>query len=118
MYRALLKLTGVSVECPQCHGEGSSEAYPGQNLDRTAWERTAPPEGPGWQLWQTVSEGGPVSPVFGNPERLAEWMVQDGEASTYKGALAFIRAGWAPTGTSDSSGYRTGVDFIGEACGD
>ena len=113
VYHALLKLTGVSVECPQCHGEGSFEAYPGQDADRDAWERTAPPEGPGWQLWQTVSGGGPVSPVFENPERLAEWMALGGEASTYMNAIEFIRVGWAPSGVSDASGYRTGVDFIG-----
>ena len=32
-----------------------------------------PPEGDGWQLWQTVS-GGPISPVFATPEELIDWM--------------------------------------------
>ena len=32
-----------------------------------------PPEGEGWQLWETTTEGAPVSPVFKTPEELAEW---------------------------------------------
>jgi hypothetical protein len=32
-----------------------------------------PPEGEGWQLWETTTEGSPVSPVFKTPEELAEW---------------------------------------------
>jgi hypothetical protein len=34
-----------------------------------------PPEGPGWQLWETTSEGSPISPVFKSPEDLADWCV-------------------------------------------
>lgn len=32
-----------------------------------------PPEGDGYQLWETTSEGSPVSPVFKTVEELAEW---------------------------------------------
>lgn len=32
-----------------------------------------PPEGDGYQLWETTTEGAPVSPVFKTPEELAEW---------------------------------------------
>ena len=32
-----------------------------------------PPVGDGYQLWETVSEGGPVSPVFETLEKLSEW---------------------------------------------
>lgn len=34
-----------------------------------------PPEGPGWQLWQTVSDG-PITPVFETPEKLIDHMSQ------------------------------------------
>jgi hypothetical protein len=38
-----------------------------------AWRPTDPPEGEGWQLWETTSEGSPVSPVFGSAVELANW---------------------------------------------
>jgi hypothetical protein len=34
-----------------------------------------PPEGEGWQLWQTVSDG-PISPVFATADELIDWMCQ------------------------------------------
>lgn len=34
---------------------------------------TDPPVGNGYQLWETTSEGSPISPVFATPEELAEW---------------------------------------------
>ncbi len=33
----------------------------------------SPPDGDGWQLWQTVSDG-PVSPVFATSAELVDWM--------------------------------------------
>ena len=32
-----------------------------------------PPEGEGYQLWETTSEGSPVSPVFATLEELCSW---------------------------------------------
>lgn len=32
-----------------------------------------PPSGDGYQLWEIVSEGGPISPVFETLEGLSEW---------------------------------------------
>ena len=36
-----------------------------------------PPEGEGWQLWGTTSEGEPRSPVFKTPEELADWCAEN-----------------------------------------
>jgi hypothetical protein len=47
-------------------------AYDEGQHDECDWNYE-PPEGPGWQLWQTVSDG-PISPVFDTPEKLVEWM--------------------------------------------
>lgn len=75
-------------------------------VDANAWERTEPPEGEGWQLWQTISEGGPISPVFDTPEKLAFYATTNHWGSqrdtmltgTYEQALAFIKGpGWAPS---------------------
>ena len=36
------------------------------------WAAYDPPEGPGYQLWETCSEGSPVSPVFASMEELCK----------------------------------------------
>jgi len=38
-------------------------------------EARRPRKGPGWQLWQTVSDG-PISPVFKTADELIEFMCQ------------------------------------------
>lgn len=38
-----------------------------------AWKEEEPPAGPGWQLWETVTEGSPISPVFRTARELAAW---------------------------------------------
>ena len=75
--RKLLEITGTDVSCQVCEGEGSTEVYPGQRAEAEAWERSDPPEGEGWQLWETVSEGSPVSPVFPDREGLIRWLTTD-----------------------------------------
>lgn len=74
---ALIKAAALDPEvwgiCQTCQGEGSIERYPGQREESERWEPTEPPEGEGWQLWETVSEGSPVSPVFASAEDLATW---------------------------------------------
>lgn len=37
------------------------------------WKDYEPPVGPGFQLWETVSEGSPCSPVFATFDELCEW---------------------------------------------
>lgn len=64
---------GESYSCPTCQGHGSIAS----EEEREAAEDYQPPKPPlgeGWQLWQTVSEGGPVSPVFETPDELAAWL--------------------------------------------
>lgn len=34
---------------------------------------TGPPKGDGFQLWETTTEGSPVSPVFETLDELCEW---------------------------------------------
>lgn len=63
---------GTDAECARCKGRGmvcSDEEY--ERYDN--WMGTEPPEGPGWQLWETISEGSPQSPVFASPTELAAW---------------------------------------------
>lgn len=89
--------------CPQCNGHGSVEAYEGQRAEAEAWQRTEPPNGDGWQVWETVSEGSPISPVFPTREGLIEWLCSPaytwGASSplTREQADAFVDSAWAPS---------------------
>ena len=85
--------------CTNCAGEGGIEAYPGQRAEADAWTPTEPPSGVGWQMWETVSEGSPISPVFATAEQLASWLAETGanagagRTATAEQWLAMIEAG-------------------------
>lgn len=56
--------------CPVCEGHADD---PKLRSASEAWEKTHPPEGPGFQLWETTSEGSPTSPVFATLDELCGW---------------------------------------------
>lgn len=111
--RAACERAGEPEGCGTCGGHSTLERYEGQRAEAEAWEPTPPPEGDGWQLWETVSEGSPVSPVFETAGELAAWMVGSGQASTPEGARKFVEAAWAPSFVGSSAGLQSGVDFMG-----
>jgi hypothetical protein len=76
--RARCELLGFGVNCETCDGHGDI-ATDELREKREAWEPPKPPEGPGFQLWQSISEGGPVSPVFASAEELAGWLAENYE---------------------------------------
>lgn len=109
---------GVPYLCATCAGHGSIEAYPGQRAEAEAWERSEPPTGDGWQLWQTVSDA-PMSPVFPTAEDLIDWMTTPAAKWGAMGpwsrdtAEAFVRgSGWAPTFVGGSGGLVDGVTAV------
>jgi hypothetical protein len=67
------KRLGVFGHCPSCNGHGDVYCDEKYRALADAWERIEPPQGEGWQLWQTVSDG-PISPVFATPDELIDWM--------------------------------------------
>ena len=75
-----------------------------------------PPEGDYYQLWNTTTEGHPMSPPCKTPEELARWLV-DNKASavgfqtaSYEEWLAFIKGpGWAPSMIVTEKGITSGV---------
>lgn len=109
--------------CPTCGGHAGLEAYEGQRAEAEAWEPEEPPAGDGWQLWETVSEGSPITPVFATPDELARFMVANSwgsqsnkMASSFDVAMRFIDAGWAPSGVSSAEhGVEDGVEAVGRA---
>lgn len=64
---------GFEKTCPVCKGTG--EIWDSKENEKKCedWVETEPPKGEGYQLWETTSEGSPVSPVFETLEDLCEW---------------------------------------------
>jgi len=86
--------------CPLCYREG--RVYP----------KVEPPAGEGWQMWETVSEGSPISPVLDTAEGLARWLVDNNASAegvrraTYEQWLAMIHEGWSPSLVLDQHWLR------------
>lgn len=92
---ALRKSAGLDENwgvCPVCKGDGMDPAV---KEIYEAWEPTPPPTGEGWQLWETVSEGSPLSPVFPTEEKFVEYLI--GEGYSEKAARNFCKSGWVPS---------------------
>jgi hypothetical protein len=93
---ALLAAAGITDEewglCQVCHGEGHDPATKDQ---REAWKKTPPPAGEGWQIWETVSEGSPVSNVYATKEELIAYLISQGY--TENAAENFCEGGWVPS---------------------
>ena len=118
-----------SVECQLCDGVANYDADTAQCLcchgDGVLCLQIEPPGGCvedigegsslGWQMWETTSEGSPISPVCKTPEALATWLADNGasafgrETATRQQWLRMIQAGWAPSMVADSNGLRSGV---------
>jgi hypothetical protein len=78
-----------------------------------------PPAGEGWQLWETTSEGSPMSPVFATADELAQWMGTNpclfaGGRTSYETALKWITdgGGWSPSMVATSAGLVDGVTWV------
>lgn len=90
--KSLLKAAHIRDEnwdiCKICGGDAmdpvAKEAY-------ESWEEVPPPEGPGWQLWETVSEGSPISPVFPDGAAFKAYLLAQGYSK--KAADNFIKIG-------------------------
>lgn len=82
------KRLGISHLCSSCGGEGSIWASPEQQEAFESWEPTEPPAGPGYQMWETVSEGSPISPVFATAEELAVWLAKNESTGVQTGRTA------------------------------
>lgn len=105
---------GAKTSCQHCGGEG--RVWPSEEAKAAYddWEPTPPPEGPGYQIWETVSEGSPISLVFETPEGLAQYMAgrkwgcDDG--TPYEAWLSFIKGpGWAPSQMLKNGVMMSGV---------
>jgi hypothetical protein len=118
LIEARAKRLGVWGYCEVCDGEGRLWANAQHRADYEAWERTEPPVGEGWQMWEITSEGSPMSPVFDTPGALARWLADSGasafgkQTATYDQWLAMIRAGSSISAVSHGQRLMSGVAFV------
>lgn len=61
-----------------------------------------------FQVYETVSEGTPVSPVLASPEAVVEWAVSQGHSR--EAAERFVEMGSVPSMVSMSRSVRAGID--------
>jgi hypothetical protein len=140
------RFPGESYRCKWCGGHGHirptdpavlAALAPWKDADSEYYRfpKQEPPAGDGWQLWETTSDGSPITPVFASAEDLAtycaahqfdderrysiseRWNALAGGtcALSYDQWLAFIRRGWAPSMVVDAGGLRSGVEFVAES---
>lgn len=95
--KAKAKRLGYPMACASCNGEGHIVVDLAARARYEAWTRTDPPTGGGYQLWESVSEGSPLSPVFETVSALEGWMVSFNGYSRAE-AEQLTRDGWAPSG--------------------
>ena len=66
-------------------------------------------------MYETCSEGTPISPAFATPEELAHWLANTGasafggETATYEQWLDTCKRGYAPSAFLTSRGIESGV---------
>jgi hypothetical protein len=95
---------GVWGLCSMCQGDG--EIWFSEEIKKLAedWSKQEPPPGEGWQVWETVSEGSPVTPVLPTRDALIDYLVEHGDSWDQKrgdggwkrqNAEAFVSSGFA-----------------------
>jgi len=123
--KAKAERLGVYGNCPVCDGHGNYFCDEKYRKLSDEWEGFDPPKGPGYQLWETTSEGSAMSPVFETPEELARWLADTGASSfgssteSYETWLDFVRGpGWAPSAVSTGGVLNSGVSAAVEVAVD
>ena len=91
----------------ECYPLGLADWLNDERAPDPAYFRPWADEEATWfQVWETVSEGTPVTPPFATPEELVEYLVKHGdEWDQSRGtggwkrssAEAFVKQGWAPS---------------------
>lgn len=89
--RVRAKRMGIYGLCEPCNGEGYVFLNQGHKALNENWKPYDPPVGEGFQLWETTSEGSPVSPVFKTLEGLCEWCA---EGATTFGSFRASKEEW------------------------
>jgi hypothetical protein len=119
--RARCEREGFAVECPACEGHGDSWPSKAHEALYESWQDIAPPTGDAYQMWETTSEGSPISPPFATPEDLARWLADTGasamggQGASYESWLRVCRGGYAPSMVAVDGVMTSGVEGLGQA---
>ena len=72
-----------------------------------------------YMMYETTTEGTPISPAFETPELLAKWLFDNGasafgsQKASYESWLAVAKGGWAPSAVlSSKNGLQSGVEAM------
>jgi hypothetical protein len=90
---------------------------PAVNYYRPDWK---PEEMTWYQVYETVSEGTPVTPPFETKEELIAYLVENGDSFsegvpwTREGAEKFLQTEWAPSGIIKDGKYMSGIQALDE----
>ena len=96
------------------------------SMSYTEWTGRKPVSGeymPSWpsekkthlMMYETCTEGTPISPAFATPEELARWLTDNeasafgGQTATYEQWLSACKQGWAPTAVLGPNGLESGI---------
>lgn len=75
--KARLKKENLPYECVICKGDGEDWKSEEAKKEYKEWTEYDPPEGKGFQLWNTTTEGHPMSPVFKTLDELCEYLEKE-----------------------------------------
>jgi hypothetical protein len=102
---ARAKDLGVYGLCPTCGGEDFVWNSLEDKKKYETWEPQEPPTGPGFQLWETTTEGSPQSPVFATLDELSKWC--ENNATTFGDSKA-SKEEWAKMLAEDNVHFSEG----------
>ena len=105
-------------------GDEECDSYAEWNGDRPDKDDYMPDftegEATHYQMYETVSEGTPISPVMGSPEALAKWLVDNnanafaGQHASYEAWLRIAKGGYACTAVMEGGVVKSGVEAFND----
>ncbi len=110
-FSELIEEKGLAEALDYCGGGPCSDDY---MPDWPESERTH------FQMYETCSEGTPISPVCETPEELARWLADNNASAfgdmtaTYEQWVATIDAGHSMSAVSVNGRLMSGVEFMGD----
>lgn len=83
------------------------------HTDNEDFEPLEPPTGNGYQIWETTTEGSPISPVFETKDKLINYLIQQGYSEG--AAEQFAEHGWAPSGAIGNGRIYNNIESLNMA---
>lgn len=97
------------IKRPEYKQEHEFWEWDGDPPDRESFRPQWTEEPTCFQMYETVSEGTPVSPVFETEEDLVKWLITQGHSE--HAAREFVKHRWAPSGVFHGGVFASNVDM-------